>query len=199
MDTKLITQLLLVIVTSLVSTAQEQNINPQQELGKEPAQPEVTTEAGNDAKRNAFADFELKVDEVVSALLQCREVVSLSLAVVHDNTTVLTKAYGPANLESGVNSTESTLFNVASMSKAFAATLLGVVLEETGGRFNWTTRVRDILGDDFRFATEDLTEHATLRDLLSHRLGTPTHNDVRLRDDFSRAKAAEYETSALFI
>ena len=136
-------------------------------------------------------DFETKVDEVVAALLECREVISLSLAVVHNNQTMLTKAYGPANLVSGVNSTETTLFNIASLSKAFAATLLGAVLKESGGAYNWSTPVREILGDDFRFATDDMTQHATLRDLLSHRLGTPTHNDVRLRDDFSRTKTAQ--------
>ena len=136
-------------------------------------------------------DFETKVDEVVAALLECRDVISLSLAVVHNNQTMLTKAYGPANLVSGVNSTETTLFNIASLSKAFAATLLGAVLKESGGAYNWSTPVREILGDDFRFATDDMTQHATLRDLLAHRLGTPTHNDVRLRDDFSRTKTAQ--------
>ncbi len=57
-------------------------------------------------------------------------------------------------------------------------------------RYNWDTPVRDILGPDFCFADPQRTHSATLRDILSHSTGIPSHNVIRLRDDMNRATLA---------
>lgn len=44
------------------------------------------------------------------------------------------------------------------------------------GRSSWDTKVKDILGDSFEFMSTDLTDHATLRDILSHRTGLVPEN-----------------------
>ena len=74
--------------------------------------------------------LENKTDEFVAALLNCRDLVSLNIAVVKGNKTLLTKGYGTADLTTGRPVTKTTLFGVASLSKAFAATLLGQVLHD---------------------------------------------------------------------
>ena len=75
------------------------------------------------------AETEQRIDDFVDALLVCRDLVSLNLAVVKGNETLISKGYGVANFETGANVTNETLYGLASLSKAFAATLLGHVLE----------------------------------------------------------------------
>lgn len=75
-------------------------------------------------------ELERNTDDMVAAILQCRDIVGLSLAVVKGNQTLLTKGYGRVNLEAEAEVTETTLFGIASLTKAFTATLLGQVLTE---------------------------------------------------------------------
>ena len=67
----------------------------------------------------------------MQTLLSCREIVGLNLAVVRGNDTLLTKGYGSASLAQSKAVNERTLFSIASLSKAFASTLLGIVLAES--------------------------------------------------------------------
>ena len=40
-------------------------------------------------------------------------------------------------------------------------------------RFTWDTPIVDILGKEFQLYNETLTQHISLRDILSHRTGIP--------------------------
>ena len=42
--------------------------------------------------------------------------------------------------------------------------------------YSWETPVVDILGPDFRLGDDYITQHVTLRDLLSHRTGLAPNN-----------------------
>ena len=44
-----------------------------------------------------------------------------------------------------------------------------------------------MLGEDFRFYDDMRTKYATLEDLLSHRLGIPSNNNLRLDTNLTRA------------
>ena len=48
-------------------------------------------------------------------------------------------------------------------------------------RLSWDTPVRDFLGDQFYFGDAMRSKYATLRDILSHRMGLPSNNAVRLQ------------------
>ena len=50
----------------------------------------------------------------------------------------------------------------------------------------WDTRVKDVMPPDFAFYDELRTEHATIRDLLSHRMGIPSHNRLRMQSTLTR-------------
>lgn len=61
----------------------------------------------------------------------------------------------------------------------------------------WDSRARDILGSEFKLATEELTREVTLRDLLSHRTGLSSGNlAVRATypDGVTRAELVKYVT-----
>lgn len=42
-------------------------------------------------------------------------------------------------------------------------------------RFNWSTPIRDIIGDSFALYNDELTYQTTLEDILSHRTGIPDY------------------------
>ena len=77
-----------------------------------------------------------------------------------------------------------TLFHMASVSKAFCATALGLLIEDfaTGSNvtalpsglseLSWHTRLRDLL-PDWQLMDEWASERANLRDILSHVSGVP--------------------------
>ncbi len=73
-----------------------------------------------------------KIDEFVDNIMKCRNGVGTTLAVVKDGEPIQTKGYGIKNLESGEPVTANTLFNIASITKHFGTTLLGILLEEHG-------------------------------------------------------------------
>ncbi len=68
----------------------------------------------------------------IGHVMQCRGVPGMSVAIVETNRTVLTEGFGLANVEKGVQVTENTLFCIASLTKAFTATLLGNILNKHG-------------------------------------------------------------------
>ena len=76
-------------------------------------------------------ELEELIDEFVDPILVCRNLVGLNVAVVYQGGSVLTKGYGVTHLqEEALPVTDTTIFGIASVTKAFATTLLGVLLEE---------------------------------------------------------------------
>lgn len=78
-------------------------------------------------------ELEGKVDTFLRDMLSCRDIIGASLAVLRGNETLLLKGYGKTEpTEHGQDVTSDTLFGVASLSKALAATLLGHVAKQNG-------------------------------------------------------------------
>jgi CubicO group peptidase (beta-lactamase class C family) len=92
----------------------------------------------------------------------------LALAVVQGDEVVYARGYGLRRLGLPEPVDEHTLFGVASTTKAMTATALAMLVDE--GRLTWDTRIADVL-PDFRLSDPWATEQATVRDLLSHRVG----------------------------
>jgi CubicO group peptidase (beta-lactamase class C family) len=92
----------------------------------------------------------------------------VSLAVVKDGKTLLAKGYGVKKLGEAAPVDAQTLFGIASNTKAFTATALGILAEE--GKIRWDGRVIDYL-PWFQLADPYVTREMTVRDLLVHRSG----------------------------
>ena len=108
------------------------------------------------------------LDAYVKKAMTQWKVPGLALAVVKDDRVVLAKGYGI--LEAGKKDPvdENTLFAIASNTKAFTATALGLLVQE--GKVKWDDKVTDYLPG---FALNDpvATRKITVRDLLCHRAG----------------------------
>jgi CubicO group peptidase (beta-lactamase class C family) len=107
-------------------------------------------------------------DAYVDSVMQGFEVPGVAVAIVKDGQVVLAKGYGVRTLGEPARVDAQTLFGIASNTKAFTATALGILVEE--GKLQWNAPVIDYL-PWFRLSDPYVTSQMTIRDLLVHRSG----------------------------
>ena len=94
--------------------------------------------------------------------------------------------------------TPDTVFAIASCTKAFTATLAGMLVDD--GKLKWDDKVHEHMAA-FRLSDELADREVTIRDLLSHRTGMPRHDmlwagrDAGSEDLIRRLGAGETFTS----
>ena len=108
------------------------------------------------------------LDPWVSRAMRTFEVPGIGLAIVKDDAVVVAKGYGVRKLGESAPVDARTLFGIASNTKAFTATALGLLVEEK--KIAWDAPVIGYLP---AFAMRDpyVTRELTVRDLLVHRSG----------------------------
>lgn len=111
-----------------------------------------------------------------------------AVMVIKNGEVLFREGFGYRNLEDRLPVTGNTLFPIASLTKAFTATLIGMLVDD--GILDWDDPVRDYI-QDFRMSDPYITEHITIRDLLTHRSGLPRHEYVWLGTPFSRESLVE--------
>ncbi|PCE65778.1 serine hydrolase domain-containing protein [Sediminicola luteus] len=110
--------------------------------------------------------------KVVERLKEKANTPGLALAVVYDNRLILKKTWGYRNLVGKLPVTDSTLFEIGSLGKAFTGVLMAQLVE--AGELSWQDKViRHI--PEFKLADDYATEHATVQDLLTHRVNLYEH------------------------
>jgi CubicO group peptidase (beta-lactamase class C family) len=92
------------------------------------------------------------------------------LAIVRGDEVIFARGFGIAYIEKKTPVTPDTPFSIGSVTKAFTATLVGMLVDE--GRMRWDDPVEKYL-PEFKLAVQskDPNDRATLRDVLSHRTG----------------------------
>lgn len=96
------------------------------------------------------------------------EVPGIAVAIVKDGKVVHSKGYGVRRLGSPEPVDELTLFGIASNSKAFTATGLGMLVDEK--KLSWDDPIAKHL-PGFQTADPYVARELTIRDALSHRSG----------------------------
>ncbi len=98
------------------------------------------------------------------------DVAGLATAVVVKDKVVFEHTIGYADVASRQPVVPDTVFRLASLSKAFATAITGLMVD--GGALSWNTRLVDVL-PYFKLKDSEGTEHATVGDILGQRLGLP--------------------------
>jgi CubicO group peptidase (beta-lactamase class C family) len=96
----------------------------------------------------------------------------LAYAVVKDGSIIYAKGFGVRQMGNASPVTESTVFEIASSTKAFTTTMIAMLVEE--GKLAWTDKVTAHM-PDFRMKDPWVTKEIEIADLLCHRSGLPAY------------------------
>jgi CubicO group peptidase (beta-lactamase class C family) len=108
------------------------------------------------------------LDAYVRRVMTSFDVPGLALAVVKDDTVVAAKGYGVRKLGEPAQVDARTLFGIASNTKVFTASAIGLLVEQ--GKLQWDAPVINYL-PWFMLYDPYVTRELTIRDLLVHRSG----------------------------
>jgi CubicO group peptidase (beta-lactamase class C family) len=112
-----------------------------------------------------------QLDQYITKARADWKVPGLAIAIVKDDKVVFAKGYGVRQLNEQRPVDEKTLFAIASNTKAFTATAIGILVDE--GKLRWDDPVTKYL-PWFQMYDPYATREMTVRDLLSHRSGLAT-------------------------
>jgi CubicO group peptidase (beta-lactamase class C family) len=108
------------------------------------------------------------IDTYIRRALVDWKVPGIGVAVVRSDSVLFARGYGVRELGKPEMVDEHTVFDAASLTKSFTATLAGMLVDE--GRMRWDAPIRTYL-PELVFPDPYLTENVTVRDLLAHRVG----------------------------
>ncbi len=113
------------------------------------------------------------------------QVPGCAVGVVERGRVIHAKGYGLSDPKRGAPADADTRFIIASCTKSFTATSVGILVDE--GALDWDKPVRKYW-PSFRMHDPVVSERMTPRDLLSHRCGLPRHDWAWINSPFSRAE-----------
>lgn len=128
-----------------------------------------SSKKGTDAPDKRFAGL----DTTFTRVLKEWKAAGFAVAVVEKNKVVWAKGYGYRDLENKLPATPNTQFAIGSCTKAFTATLIGMLNKD--GKLDYDKPVRTYL-PELKFFNDELNDKVTLRDMMSHRTGLPRHD-----------------------
>lgn len=111
------------------------------------------------------------VERYVKAELSRKHIPGLSVAILRDNRLLLSRGYGYANLEHRVKATDSTVYQLGSMTKQFTAAAVVMLSEQ--GRLGLDDPITKYLSEG-----APVWQGVTVRHLLTHTSGVPEIGDT---------------------
>ncbi|MGL5871436.1 MAG: serine hydrolase [Xenococcaceae cyanobacterium] len=123
--------------------------------------------------------------EYINARMPEWKVPGLAIAIVKDSEIVFCEGFGWRDVDRSLPVTPKTLFAIASCSKAFTTTSLGILVDRD--LLNWDKPVKEYL-PTFKLYDNYASEHLTVRDLVTHRSGLPRHDLLWYGTPFSRGE-----------
>jgi len=96
----------------------------------------------------------------------------MAIAIIKDDKIVLQKGYGTRKIDENLPVNESTLFSAGSLTKAFTATALAMLVDE--GKIRWDDPVVKYIPSFYLFDPY-IAQQVSIRDLITHRTGLGGH------------------------
>ncbi len=162
---------LLLMLLILASGAAGANESPGLRFNLQPVQETVS----DSRLKNALSYLEKTAQELIDK----KAVPGLSLAVVYKDKLVLARGYGVRVNGNPEKVDADTVFQLASVSKPLAATVISSLVAE--GKISWDSKITE-LDPDFEMYDPWVTRELTIRDLFAHRSGLPDHAGDLLED-----------------
>ena len=112
-------------------------------------------------------------EKMASSLTVGQRVPGLAMAIVQNGRVLSARGYGVTDVVAPQSVDGHTVFRLASLSKAFAGTMTGLLVND--GSLRWDSKVTDYV-PSFQLSDPVATPRVTVADLLSHRVGLRSHN-----------------------
>lgn len=125
-----------------------------------------------DARAARAESASREIERLAERITREYGVVGMGISIVHGDEVLLERGFGLTQAGRSDTVGADTAFRLASLSKAFAGAVAGLLVEE--GALRWDTRVADHL-PAFRLANADTALGTTAADLLSHTVGLGFH------------------------
>ena len=112
-------------------------------------------------------------EDMAKALTVGQRVPGMAMAIVQNGRVLSARGYGVTDVSAPQVIDGHTVFRLASLSKAFAGTMTGLLVND--GSLRWDSKVQDYV-PGFQLSDPLATRRVTVADLLSHRVGLQSHN-----------------------
>ncbi len=109
-----------------------------------------------------------RYEAIATALVANGRIPGMAMAIIKDGKILSARGYGVTDLRNPQPVDAHTVFRLASLSKSFAATMTGILVND--GVLRWDSRLTDYV-PDFQLSTPGAATQVTVADLLSHRTG----------------------------
>jgi beta-lactamase class C len=117
--------------------------------------------------------FDMRQFEAMAqALVADQRVPGLAMAIVQNGRILSARGYGITDVSDAAPIDAHTVFRLASLSKAFAGTMTGMLVSE--GALRWDSRLTDFM-PGLQLSEPGAAQQLTVAEVLSHRVGL-THN-----------------------
>ncbi len=110
------------------------------------------------------------------------------VGIVKNGKLVFVKGYGYRDYEKKLPITANTLFQIASNTKLFTSTAIGLLVNE--GKLDWDKPIKTFV-PSIQFYNNELNNTVTIKDMLSHRTGVTRHDLIWYKSDFNRTELFE--------
>ncbi len=111
------------------------------------------------------------LNKYIEAGLNQWQVPGLAIVIIKDGKVIVKKGYGTTSIKDGKPVDEKTLFFIASNSKLFTGTALAQL--EYRGKLSLNDKITKYY-PDYKLYDKTSTQLVTIRDMLTHRIGTKT-------------------------
>jgi len=141
-------------------------------IAAQAARPDAAIAVGGTLPKGRVAASIKAYNGWLDQVMARNDAAGIATAVIVDDKVRWQRTLGYADAATGAKVTPYTVFRIASLSKAFASALTGLLVQD--GTFGWNTRIEQAL-PFFMLKNAEYARQATIADILSQRLGLP-HN-----------------------
>lgn len=128
----------------------------------------ISSSAFSQVKRSEIADQLVGIDSLLNKILKDQNAAGFAVAVVKGDEVIYNKGFGYRDVENKKPVTPNTLFAIGSSTKAFTASLIGLLEKE--GKLKLDDKATSYL-PALQFYNDEMNNQITLRDLMAHRTG----------------------------
>jgi CubicO group peptidase (beta-lactamase class C family) len=130
-------------------------------------------------------DIPQQIDGFVEAVREHWQIPGVALTIVRRSGPVLVRAYGVKDHAKATSADNDTAFAIGSCSKAFTTTLAAALVDD--GKLAWDDPIRKYL-PSFQLTDPWVSDHITIRDVLSNRTGLSRASISEYGSDLSRTE-----------